>query len=380
MHKRATIGAFVAVAFLSGCGQGTQQVSLDKLLSSIIFGAPKPVARSPRPGAPAPLPPLPQLVLPDNSVANVFDQITLTHPYRSARRDEVCPPAKATASAADPVTRFLTDAPKEGSYLFKYQKTSGTTVTSGFQNYFIRVTKKPATRPATTKEQQTSSGGTGTPNATYLEFEYDVLRPYPLDDPAPTGYEIAHYKVKQGNLYYDAYDPESGLVLASTRYVDGAGKDLPGVKPFSPPAGQGLLLFPLPRITGLEPSVATYLAGAGAGVPSAGNPREWRSKSADPGGESYAIDANVGADPEVVDACGTLVFAWPMDLTVVHTPAAGAAPTTSALHWDNTEQKLQGLFTHMQPNKDATGALPPDYQVDNIGQLDPGPLPTNLPK
>ncbi len=303
---RAALPLAVAL-LLTGCGSAApNKVAVDTLYTNVVFGNPTPTPAPPAPAA-APQPPAaatPPEIAPFPTFAEIpplpGEEISL-NPL-PAPAAAACPTAPATSFPADPATADVSRKPQPGRYRWalsgKYDiSVLGTTITSQLPSFQQRTVSRSTDISDSFSTLPTSQPG--------VDFTYQTTEPRI----AAGGSYLVTWKVKSSTSPTAQADPEGGVSISEVDAVDAAGHSTDIL--FKP--NTGLLVLPLPVTPG----------------------QNFQSAALDttPHANSMALNATVGTQKERVDACGTPLYAWPIDATLA---SAGGATTT--MHFDVATQ------------------------------------------
>jgi hypothetical protein len=372
---RRSVTFIAAALVLSGCGPVGFNVGMERLISNVIFGVPQPAKPAPAPEA-APLPP-PELPSLDNF------QIPGNPTQPSA-----CPEATPGTPADRAATTDISDVADDGVYKWysSYSRTpngstSGATVTSDFEAREVKLAQQLADDP---------SSAVGTPDHVYTWTEVkpdpfqdgyiDVLKfvahTYSNLDNPPATFIVS---VQSGGNY----DPNGGIDLVDLQRF-APGKSTP-VEEFNPagPAGTnpGLLIFALP-VPGANNPIVTPPTSPPVPLPgqSSNNLFSWTETAADPAHQwTETIQGVQGNQRVALNACGSVIDAWPAEatLTITKTNPATGQPYTSplTLTWIYyVAPQYGGLIVNEQISGD--GGYGSSVKTDEtIASLQVAPLP-----
>lgn len=368
MKARRLLTIAAAALLLSGCNAGSFGVGVQRLMSDIVFGLEG--KHQPKPPQQPALPPPPALpgfgsysYPPDNTQAS-------------------CPSAAPGTPADKVATSNITGVAQDGTYKWysTYTRRSGSssTETSGFERRYVENAQQLPDDP---------SSNAGVPDHTYTWL---VMQPDPFQD----GYVdqmtfVAHTYSNEDNVpesnnpdqsvpVLGNWDPAAGIDLTLLqRFKAGNPKPVETYQPASP----GLLIFTLP--------VPTAAGGASTPVgnaalppsdPSGSNNYGWQFTANDAAHQwSEQITAFEGNQRKTIDACGTIINAWPVsaDLSINKIDPATGTPYTSPLklHWDYfVAPQYGGLVVKQRLTGDGGYGSTVDT-LETIGSLTILPLP-----
>jgi hypothetical protein len=269
---------------LAGCGPDEQaQLGLRKFDQKIVFGAQRTATPAPQPLPQAPL--LPLLPLPNN-VNPVPDFPTIVQPplprvpMPPTAPPPACPSADPLSVPALATTPRIDSLPAVASYEFRNEgktTTAGGTVTS----------RQTSTRTVANSHRVT-------------EVDGSVIGVFDVTDDLGGDKVTTSYKIvpKAGGI-----EEQAGLLITSVVKVNKDGT----TDSFSPVPAIVLAPFPLQAQT------------------------TWQSAGTDPLSQSsIELQGSVGK-PVRVDACGSLVEAWPLSINgVIATPQSGGQANFTA--------------------------------------------------
>ncbi|HEX6489280.1 MAG TPA: hypothetical protein VF137_10495 [Candidatus Dormibacteraeota bacterium] len=390
LNPRRALTLFAVGLALSACGPSGFEVGMERLISNVVFGfqQPKPAEQPQAPFLPPPSLPLLPATFP------------FGNPLAPAAQ-EPCPTAPP-GTPGEAATTNVDKAAKNGLYKWfsSYQRTptGGTgSTSSGFETRKIQGAKYDGTDVASAGAQ------------TSYVYEWTSVQPDPfqqgyvdvlsfqshsysnLDNPPGTAVETPQ---SSGN-----YDPYGGIDLTDLKRYDATNKL---VEEFAPTSGSqtiggqtfsgtpGLLIFTLP------------VPGVSAGPPLIGNPPyqgqypptplpyppyapgdnrfSWQATASDSAHQwTEVITAFEGNQRVVVDACGSVVDAWPMTTTLQitknnpDTSLPYTAPLTLTWNFDVAPQ-FGGLIVYQTIQGDG-GYGDTVKTQELLGSLQVAPLP-----
>ncbi len=293
MTWRRGITALGLVLVLSACGPSTFGVGMQKILSDILFGQPKPTP-TPIPSPYVPLPPL-----------------TFVPPVISLPADP-CPSAPVGTPALKEAEVNVDAPPQDGVYrwMSTYQRIPAGVrygvAQSGFENRLIEDSKADPDYPATPVQGQPDH-----------HFEFTTVQPDPYvegDTEVITYSEQTYSPVNYNSaLEQNNFDPNGGIDITDIKRLDAHGQTIEEFAPVKNGNGEGLLIFALPLPAGNS-------GNTGLPAPDAPSATEfsWEYAASDPVSQwTIRIAASEGNKRVRVDACGQIVEGWPVSANVL---------------------------------------------------------------
>jgi hypothetical protein len=298
---------------LSGCGPVSFGVGMQKILSDILFGQPKP---RPTP-VQSPETPLPPIFLP---------------PAPLSLPANPCPSAPLGTPAQKEAEVNVDNPPQNGVYRWMgtYKRSASSAVfhygvvSSEFENRLIEQSTNLGDYPATPLQGQPDH-----------HFQFTTVQPDPYvagDTEVITFTEQTYSPVNyNAALLQNNFDPNGGIDITDIKRLDPKGRiieEFAPVKNGTNGNGVGVLIFALPLPAGNS-------GNTGLPAPDAPSSTEfsWEYASTDPVSQWTIRIAASEANKRVrVDACGQIVEGWPVSANVLITkndPATGvpyAAP------------------------------------------------------
>lgn len=383
---RRSLTLLASTLILSACSPGGFNVGVERLVSTIIFGAFKPQAPpSPQPLAPLAAPQLPNLPgfeIPAGGPA-----------------DLPCPAAAPGTPAQKRADSNVSGPATNGVYKWfsTYTRTAGSasTTTSGFEDREVRQAQYLG-------QEVTSTGGQ--PDYTYqwIDVKPDPFEPGYLDeltfqahtysnlDNPPSSSTVGDFTQIQ---YGGNYDPYGGIDLIDLkRYKPGSTSPAEEFQPnstgaitiqgqqFSGPPGLLIFTLPVPEASSGPPVVGPTVDGLAPGTVPAGGEFQWQESASDATHQwTEAINATMVNQRVAVDACGSIVDGWPVKATLTITkndPATGQPYTSPlTLTWNYVVAPQYGGLI-VQENIEGDGGYGSTVKTAEVwGSLDIAPLP-----
>jgi hypothetical protein len=336
--------ALIGTSCAHAAGPG---VAVQKLDSNISFGLPK-TGPAAAPTSVAP----PDLTGPGNPLPAFVYATTTTFNFSGAQynggatsEQNPCPPAPFGASPAKSTSTSVPGPPKAGSY--KWQVATSEAVPGSKYNITVKkyVTYYIDNVSKVTRTPNPAGGDTST-------FTFDVVSPGQQGGTVTTTYQVKENAVQvagsAGNVgqTQHAGAPDRGVSLAKVIDRDGAGKV---TATFTP--NPSVLLFPLDVQA----------------------PESFQAAGVDPTtGATFTNNATVTGQVKRVNACGQLVDGW--DVTGSQTFSGSGSGSASASVEYAVATQYGGLLIFQSSTP--TGST--NSETNQIGQLDPGPLPPGM--
>jgi len=297
LRRGALVLALLLV--LSGCGPTSFGVGMQKILSDILFGQPKP--------KPTPVQ-TPEIPLPP---------ITSLPPVSFTLPPNPCPSAPLGAPALKEAQVNVDNPPQDGVYRWMgtYQrKGAGSpvpTTFSGFENRLLEQSTDLGDYPATPLQGQPDH---------HFTFKTVQPDPYVAGDTEVITYTMQTYSPVNYNaaLIQDNFDPNGGIDITDITRLDATGQPIEEFAPVKNGTngnGVGVLIFALPLPAGNS-------GNTGLPTPDAPNPAQfsWEYASSDPVNNwTIRIAASESNKRVRVDACGQIVDGWPVSANVLIT-------------------------------------------------------------
>ena len=346
---------------LSGCGPVTFGVGMQKILSDILFGQPKP--------KPTPV------VSPETSLPPIF-----IPPPAVTLPTDPCPVAPVGSPALKEAEVNVDNPPQNGVYRWMgtYQRQAAGspagTVYSNFENRYLLGSTNLGDYPATPLQGQPDH---------HFQFTTVQPDPYVRGDSEIITYTEQTYSPVNYNaaLVQNNFDPNGGIDITEIRRVDQTGRtieDFAPVKDGTNGNGEGVLIFALPLPAGNS-------GNTGLPTPDAPNPSSfsWEYATTDPVSQwTVRIAASEGNKRVRVDACGQIVDGWPVSANVQITkndPATGL-PYPSPLNqtWNYIVAPQYGGIIVMESITGDAGNGATIKTNEQLASLDWPPLPKGV--
>ena len=357
MKTRKALIAGLLLIVLSACTPATYGVGMQKILSDILFGQPKPPpSPSPAPSPETPLPPI--TFLPPPSLPEAVDP---------------CPSAPLGTPALKESETNVDAPPTDGVYKWLTSTHyvpagSVSAVTSGFDTRLIEQSANLGDYPATPAQGQPDH-----------HFQFTEVMPDPYEKGATE--VITYQEQTYSPIDYNSAslqnneDPNGGIAITDIKRFDPKGNLIEEFNPVKNGNGAGVLVFALPLPAGNN-------GNTDAPTPDAPSTTEfsWEFTSVDPVSQwTIRIAGSEGSHRVRVDACGQIVDGWPVDANVqitksdptTHLPYAG--PLNQVWHYVVAPQ-YGGLIVLETISGDAGNGATISIS-DQIASLDEAPLP-----
>lgn len=353
--RQALLGVLLLVT-LSACGPATFGVGMQRILSDILFGQPKPPAPKPVPSPETPLPPI--TTLPD------FNFPEPVNP---------CPSAPVGTPALKESEVNVDAPPTDGVYKwmssYHYsQPGSFGPLRSGFDTRLIESSQNVGDYPATPAQGQPDH---------HFRFTEVMPDPYVKGDTQVITYDEQTYSPidfnsasEQNNL-----DPNGGIDITDIKRLDPKGKIIEEFNPVKNGNGAGLLVFALPLPAGNGGNTT----GPTPDAPSS-TEFSWEFTASDPVSQWTIRLAGSESNHRVrVDACGQIVDGWPVtaNVQIVKNDPTTGIPYAGPLNqfWAFVvAPQYGGIIVQEAITGDAGNGATIAIQ-DQIASLDEQPLP-----